>query len=112
MPKGNSKGGGKSKFIPRKKKEGPHKPDPIHTSKNKYQGAKDKPKRGIQDLVFETVKSMGTTATVQSVFSVLLGKLTNEQVITSLNRLESQGMLKVLPKGKIMIEGSRFGNGF
>ncbi|MCW3126870.1 MAG: rnr [Bacteroidetes bacterium] len=112
MPKGNSKGGGKSQFIPRKKKEGPHKPAPLHTSKNKYQGAKDKPKRGIQDLVFETVKSMGVNATVQSVFSVLLGKLTNEQVITSLNRLESQGMLKVLPKGKIMIEGSRFGGGF
>jgi ribonuclease R len=109
MPKGNSKGGGgKSQFIPRKRKDGQAGPT-LHTSKNKYQGAKDKPKRGIQDLVLETVKSMGANATVQSVFSVLLGKLTNEQVITSLNRLESQGQLKVLQKGKIVMEGSRFG---
>lgn len=104
MPKGNSRG---SKFIPKKRKEGQGPSAP--PSKNKYQGAKDKPKRGIQELVFETVKSLGTNVTVQGVFSVLLGKLTNEQVITSLNRLESQGMLKIAPKGKIYIEGSRFG---
>ena len=106
MPKGNSRGG-KSQFIPRKKKEGQG-PSGA-SSKNKYHGAKNKPVRGIQDLVFETVKSLGPNATVQSLFPILLGKLTNEQVITSLNRLENQGMLKVAQRGRIYIEGSRFG---
>lgn len=42
---------------------------------------------------------------MQGVFPILLNKLTNEQIITSLNRLESQGRIKVAPKGKIYIDG-------
>jgi ribonuclease R len=102
MPKGNTKG---SKFIPRKKKEGSHSGAPQNHSKNNNKFQDSKPKKGIQELVFETVKSLGSHATVQGVFPILLTKLTNEQIITSLNRLESQGRIKVAPKGKIFIDG-------
>ena len=97
MPKGNSRG---SKFIPRKNKDGSTSGP---KSSNKFHDSK--PKKGIQELVFETVKSLGANATVQGVFPILLNKLTNEQIITSLNRLESQGRIKVAPKGKIFIDG-------
>jgi ribonuclease R len=101
MPQGKSRG---SKFIPKKKKG--HSGDAGHSSghnqKNKFHDSK--PKRGIQELVFETVKSLGANATVQAVFPILLSKLTNEQVITSLNRLESQGRIKVGQKGKVYLD--------
>ena len=108
MPKGNSKG---SKFIPKKKKEDraySKSTAKAASSKNKYHDAKPKPKRGVQDLVLETIQNMGAKATVQSLFPILLSKLTNEQVITSLNRLEAQGKIKVVQKGKIIIENGRF----
>ena len=97
MPKGTSRG---SKFIPRKNKDGSTSGP---RSNNKFSDSK--PKKGIQELVFETVKSLGANATVQGVFPILLNKLTNEQIVTSLNRLESQGRIKVAPKGKIFIDG-------
>jgi ribonuclease R len=99
MPKGNSRG---SKFIPRKNKDGSPASGPKNNN-NKFQDSK--PKKGIQELVFETVKSLGANATIQGLFPILLTKLTNEQIITSLNRLESQGRIKVAPKGKIFIDG-------
>jgi ribonuclease R len=102
MPQGKSRG---SKFIPPKKKS--HSSgagqSSDHHSKNKFSDSK--PKKGIQELVFETIKSLGSNATVQAVFPILLSKLTNEQIVTSLNRLESQGRIKVGQKGKIFIDG-------
>ena len=100
MPKGKSRG---SKFIPSKKKDYSKENSSASHSKNKFSDSK--PKKGIQELVFETVKSLGSNATVQAVFPILLSKLTNEQVVTSLNRLESQGRIKVGQKGKIFIDG-------
>lgn len=93
----------KSKYIPAKKK--PEKDSRAQGQRRAVSGRSSaRPARGIQELVFDTVKSMGENATVQSVFGVLLGKLTNEQVITSLNRLESEGRLKIAPKGKILLD--------
>ena len=130
MPKGNSKG---SSFIPRKKKEhtaggksgagksygpkssggksggksGGGKSPFSPGGKNKFGDAKPKPRRGVQDLVLETIQSMGKNANVAALFPILLAKLTNEQVITSLNRLEDQGKIKIIERGKIVIDGQR-----
>ena len=101
MPKGKSRG---SKFIPPKKKGQSDGPGHYSENRSKNKFSDSKPKRGIQELVYETVKSLGSNASVQAVFPILLSKLTNEQVITSLNRLESQGRIKVGQKGRIYLD--------
>jgi ribonuclease R len=116
MPRGKPKA---SKFIPKDRSERSSEPKhksntrsskAHHPPKGKYADAKPKP--GIQELVFETIRSLGEKASVQTLFPIMLSKLTNEQVITSLNRLESQGRIKIINKGKIFIEGTRYASEF
>lgn len=110
MPK-KSKGKSGSSFIPRTKKDkSPAGAKPNHNNyKPKHKTASSaRPVRGVQDLVLDTVRSLGSNANVKTVFSILLGKLTNEQVVTSLNRLENAGKIKVAQKGKIFLSGSPF----
>lgn len=60
-------------------------------------------KNEADDQVFSVLKSLGEAANIRKLFPALLKKLTQEEIILALNRLERSGEIRIGQKGNIEI---------
>ncbi|MFN8277545.1 MAG: ribonuclease R [Chitinophagales bacterium] len=94
----------KSKFIPGAKASLPKKQKHKRGAASQ-QGAAGK--TSVHDIVLTTISSLGEKASMRTLFPILLSKLSQEVIITALNRLETQGKIKIHQKGVIELVHGR-----
>src|SRR5580692_673811 len=69
-----------------------------HNRDEKYANKNDNHNR-----VLSVIRSLGSEAILKNVFPELLKKLTQEEIILALNKLDRDGVIRIRPKGIIEV---------